>query len=99
MFVAAQHNTPIRFMVNPPEGTDSALLRNVYLDTTTLEWHYQPPIPTISLRNPEYMNLSSKYAVYRKCYVTWMNNRLLYKSAASWSLRFVANAIKLWSLP
>ena len=63
MFAAAQDNTPIRFMVNPPEGKDSARLTNVYLDTSTLEWLYQPPIPAISLRNPEYKNLSSKYAV------------------------------------
>ena len=57
---AAQDNTPVYFMITPPDQTDPASLTDVYLDTTTLEWIYSPPIPVLATESPEHKNLSSE---------------------------------------
>lgn len=46
-------------MVTPPDQPDPGLLTDIYLDTTTLEWLYSPPISVATGQSPEHMNLSS----------------------------------------
>ena len=66
---AAQNNEPVYFMITPPDQPDPGLLRDVYMDTSTLEWLYDPPIPVIAAQIPEHMNLSSEQYKYNEYYV------------------------------
>ena len=56
---AAENDTPVYFMITPPN--EPGYLTDVYVDTTTLEWAYQPPVPVIAAQTPEHMNLSSTF--------------------------------------
>jgi hypothetical protein len=49
-------------MITPPN--EPGYLTDVYVDTTTLEWAYQPPVPVIAAQTPEHMNLSTVLVLY-----------------------------------
>ena len=58
---AAQNDTPVYFRVLAEQpATQAGTWQDVYVNTTTLQWLYHPPIPLIAPQNPEHMNLSSK---------------------------------------
>ena len=63
MRTAAQNNTPVYFRVLAEQpDTQEGTWQDVYVDTTTRQWLYHPPVPLIAPhdQNPEHMNLSSK---------------------------------------
>ena len=57
---AAQNDEPVYFMLTPPDQPDPGLLQDCYVDTSTLQWLYDPPIGVVGGQLPEHMNLSSK---------------------------------------
>ncbi|CAI8014692.1 hypothetical protein GBAR_LOCUS9179 [Geodia barretti] len=51
-------------MLTPPDQPDPGLLQDCYVDTSTLQWLYDPPIGVVGGQLPEHMNLSTVLVLY-----------------------------------